>query len=373
MIKRLGLTVGLCLVFFVLLEGISSTAYALFKILSPAAPGRALSGPHLHYDRELGWVSVPNFRDNSYYAPGIDLVTNSRGFRAAEEFTVPVPPGRFRIVCSGDSQTFGDGAGNEHTWCHDLESLNPRIQTVNMAEIGYGADQMYLRYKRDGLAIDQDVHLFAFVTDDLLRMRRTTMGGYGKPVLKISNNELIAGNVAMGETSAFLHWLALKPHPLRQFRSVAVVADTADWWRAKRPVAVEQPGDEERRVIGKMIQSLQAMSRSKNSTLVLVYIPTRTVDYTAGGTSEPWRELIRTECARTGAQLIDLIDDYRKLPITTRDGLFIWQGAVQNFAESIGHFSDQGHEYIARQVYAKLTAMPELARKLNERAEVSRQ
>lgn len=366
MIRRLGLTVGLCLVFFIFLEGISSTAFALYKLFSPSAPGRALSGPHLHYDPQLGWVSVPNFRDNSYYAPGIDLVTNSHGFRASEEFTDRVPPGRFRIICSGDSQTFGDGAGNEHTWCHDLETLNPRVQTINMAEIGYGADQSYLRYKRDGAGLDQDVHLFAIVTDDLIRMRRTTMGGYGKPVLKLQGGDLTAENVGMGQTSAILHWLALKPHPLRQFRSVALAADTADWMRSKRSAPMDRPGDEERKVIGKMIESLQAMAKSKNAVFALVYIPTHTVDYLPGGTSEPWRELVRAECARTGATLIDLIDDYQKLPITTRDGLFIWSGAAQNFVESIGHFSDQGHEYIARQVYTKLTAVPEVAHKLKE-------
>ena len=364
MIKKSAAAIGLFLLFFVLLEGLCSTGFVLYRMVSPSAPGRGLSGPHLQFDSELGWVSVPNFNVKDYYAPGVDLQTNSQGIRASEEFTERVPAGRFRIICSGDSQTFGDGAGNDQTWCYDLETFDHRFQTINLAEIGYGADQMYLRYKRIGAPLDHDVHLFAIVTDDLLRMRYSTMGGYGKPVLKVRDGELVTEKVAVGQTSALMHWLALKPHPLRQFRSVQVIADAVDSAKGNKPASFLPPLDQDRQLLGKMIDSLQEMEKKKNSVLVFVYIPTRTLDYTPGGSSEPWRALVREECAGRGAAVIDLIDDYRKLPINTRDGLFIWAGSVQNFVESIDHFSVAGHEYMAKQVYSKLIAIPEVARKL---------
>jgi hypothetical protein len=364
MFKKFILSAGLCMVFFVFFEGLASTGFALYKILAPSGPGRSLSGPHLQFDSELGWASVPHFCDKDYYAPGVYLKTNSQGFRSSGEFTAGIPAGKLRIICSGDSQTFGDGVANDQDWCQDLETYDPRIQAVNMAEIGYGADQMYLRYKRAGAAMDHDVHLFAIVTDDLLRMRYATMGGYGKPVLKLRNGELTTEKAAVGQRSAVLHWLALKPHPLRQFRSVEVVADIVDSAKAGRPVASSPPSTEERQRLGALIESLEAMETNKGSILVFVYIPTRTIDYTPGGPSEPWREAVREECAKRGAAVIDLIDDYRKLPITTRDGLFIWPGTVQNFVESIGHFSVSGHDYIARQVFTKLVAIPEVAGKI---------
>jgi hypothetical protein len=362
LLKKLLLSAALCFLFFVILEGFASIVFVAWHLMPSHAQSRGLSGPHLQFDKELGWISVPNFFRESYYAPGTYLRTNSQGFRADAEFTQHIPPGKIRVLCSGDSQTFGDGVGNERTWCQDLENMDPRFQTVNIAEVGYGLDQMYLRYKRSAPSLDHDVHLFAFVTDNFKRMRYTAMGGFGKPVLSLENGELKTSIAAVGSHSSILRFLALKPNPLRQFRSVAVVADIADSIKAKRPVPVDGPSAGEREVVDKMFTDLQAMN--KNGVFVLVYLPTRTADYKPGGPSEPWRAFMREESARRGVPFIDVVESFEKLPITTKDGMFIWPGATQFFAESPGHYDDQGQEYMARQVYARLLAMPAVADRL---------
>src|ERR1700676_469005 len=146
MIKKVFLTAGLGLLFFLVIEGVCSGLFVAYQFLSPVEQ-RTLSAAAVQYDQDLGWVSVPNFYHKDYYAPGIYLRTNSRGFRASSDYTQQVPPGKVRIVCSGDSQTFGDGVDNDHAWCQLLQSLDDRFQTVNIAQSGYGLDQMYLRYK----------------------------------------------------------------------------------------------------------------------------------------------------------------------------------------------------------------------------------
>src|SRR5262249_22686948 len=133
---------------------------------------------HTQYDPELGWVNVPNVFIPSLYGPGVSLRTNAQGFRNDEPVASSIPPGRVRIVCSGDSFTLGYGVSNAQAWCNRLATIDRRIEAINMGQGGYGADQAYLWYRRDGLKIDQDVQIFAFITDDFARMRRPVFLGY---------------------------------------------------------------------------------------------------------------------------------------------------------------------------------------------------
>jgi len=363
MLKKFGLALGACILCFFFLEGLCSALFVTREMLAPAH--RTLSGPSVQYDAELGWAPVPDFHEKSYYAPGIPLRTNSRGFRAIEEFPREIPTGKIRVICSGDSQTFGDGVGDDHTWCQDLAALNPRIQPVNMAETGYGADQMYLRYMRDGAVLDHDVHVFAVVTDDFVRMPYTVLGGYGKPVLKLENGELVAENVPVPRRSAFLHWLALKPHPLREFRSLADLAWLAGRVLPARDAAFANgPSEQQAQVLDVMFENLQATEKQKNSVLVLLYLPERVADYQTGGISPVWRNWVRQECVKQGIVFVDLIDDFRKLPITWKDGLFIWPGSGQYFTEAVGHYNDQGQQWVAEELYNKMIAVPEAAQKV---------
>jgi hypothetical protein len=369
MIKKVFLTAGLGLLFFLVIEGVCSGLFVAYQFLSPVEQ-RTLSAAAVQYDQDLGWVSVPNFYHKDYYAPGIYLRTNSRGFRASSDYTQQVPPGKVRIVCSGDSQTFGDGVDNDHAWCQLLQSLDDRFQTVNIAQSGYGLDQMYLRYKRDETALDHDVHIFAFVADDFRRMRLTSLVGYGKPVLKLKNGELLTDNVPVPRSSQASHWLALKPHPLLQFRSAALVTSILQRLLPDRQKAVpSNSADEQHQILDKMIEDLQMINQRKNSVLVLAYLPRRS-DYEPDASSLAWRSWIRDECARRGVIFADLVDDFRKLPVTTRDGMFIWPGSQQYFAETPGHYDDQGNEYVARKLHDALISVPQVAQKLELHSEV---
>jgi len=369
MLKKLCLAAVTCVLFFVLLEGLSSSLIVAYQLWSPYQH-RTLSGSSVQYDERLGWVSVPNFYEKNYYAPGIYLRTNSLGFRSDQEFTQRVPERKFRIICSGDSQTYGDGVANNRTWCQDLESMDTRFQAVNMAETGYGADQMYLWYKRGGARLEHNAHVFAVVTDDFRRMPFSVLGGYGKPVLKLQGDELVTDNIPVPRRSAFLHWLALKPHPLRQFRSLAMMSSLVEWvFPPRDPVFASGPTDQQAQIIDKMFADLVAIERQQNSVLVLLYIPSRVSDYEPGGASPPWRRWVREESVKRGFVVVDLIDDFQKLPVTMKDGLFIWPGSTQYFAEAPGHFDDQGHEWVAKELYTRLISIPEVAAKLSWHSE----
>jgi hypothetical protein len=363
MLKKLGLALVTCILFFLLLEGLCSTAIVASELWSPLRH-RTLYGRAIQYDGQLGWVSVPNFYSKDYYAPGVYLRTNSLGFRSDQEFTQKIPDGKFRIICSGDSFTFGDGVANDKTWCQRLEAMDTRFQVVNMGETGYGADQMYLRYVREGSRLDHDAHIFAFINDDLRRMQLNALGGYGKPVLKLRNGELATENVPVPRRPSFLRWFALKPNPLREFRSLAFLSSLAERLVPAQVAAFSNgPTEDQAQVLDTMFKDLQAIENDK-SLLILLYLPTRVADYETGGVSLAWRTWIRTECAKRGILFIDFVDDFQKLPVTMKDGLFIWPGSTQYFAEVPGHYDDQGHNWIANELYERLVSVREVGARL---------
>ena len=156
---------------------------------------------HTEYDPLLGWINKPNISVADMYGPNVFLKTNGQRHRNRADFTPRVPKGRIRVICSGDSFTLGFGVDNDHTWCNLLETLDPRFQTVNMGQGGYGVDQVYLWYKRDGALLDHQVQVFVFVRPDFWRMRTELFLGMPKPILRVRNGGMEVANVPVTRLS----------------------------------------------------------------------------------------------------------------------------------------------------------------------------
>src|SRR5205085_2920337 len=73
--------------------------------------------------------------------------------------------------------------------------LEPRLETGNLAVLGYGIDQAYLRYQRDAASLHHDLHLFAFIGADLERVGQAFLYGYSKPRLRLEGDALAVDNV----------------------------------------------------------------------------------------------------------------------------------------------------------------------------------
>ncbi len=166
-------------VLLLVLEGIASVYYAFREAFVSPPVAESL---YTAYDRDLGWVNLPNIYLPNMYGPGKYLRTNSQRFRNNEDFTLQVPPGKTRIICSGDSFTLGFGVDNDHTWPQLLAARAPNIETVNMGQGGYGADQAYLWYKRDGAPAgpqhpDSGAHHTGFLPNAALVVQRLWQAG----------------------------------------------------------------------------------------------------------------------------------------------------------------------------------------------------
>ena len=362
MAKKICFFLVSCVIVFLFLEGLSSSVYVCYKLFSRSeTPPSA----YTRYDKDLGWVSSPNYYKKDFYDPGVYLRTNSQGFRNNEDFTVKAPPGKLRIICSGDSMTFGSGVDNDDTWCQLLEAMDHRLQTVNMAQAGYGVDQMYLWYRRAGAVLDHDVQIFAFVTDDFRRMQLKVFSGYGKPILRINNGEMVAGNVPVAREPPFFHWWALHSPQLMRLKSLAALARVFEKISVGKQSAARLggAGEDQRFIIAKIIETLQAANKQKHSTLIFVYLPTRR-EYQKDETILAWRKFLQEETAKRGVVFIDLIEDFQKMPLAKMEKLFICSDSSQYFSNVEGHLTEEGNEYTAKQLYEKLISIPEIASKL---------
>lgn len=323
---------------------------------------------HTEYDEELGWVNLPNVSRPNMYGPGVYVTTNSQGFRNRQDFSPTVPSDKIRLICSGDSFTFGYGVDNEHTWCHLLAEQDSRLQGVNMGQGGYGVDQAYLWYKRDGTELEHDIHLFAFITNDFQRMQVNEFVGYGKPLLKVIDDELTVTNVPVPPPSPAYLWLVQNRDAIVSLKSIQLVTGIRPGNNnlTQSSATPLDRNDDAEQVAAKLFQNLQELNESRDSVLVLVYLPTL-MDYdTLPADTELWRERVQTIAEAHDIILIDLLTDFRELPGYQVQQFFITPQAATR-PEAAGHYTATGNAYIAEKLYEKLLSLPPISDKLKAR------
>lgn len=339
-LTALGIALVTCLL-FLMVEGVSSVVMVGRALLTQSKRPIA-ERAHTRYDPTLGWVSIPNLYIQDMYGPGVHLQTNSQGFRDSHDFPKAIPQGKTRIICSGDSFTLSYGVNNDEAWCQLLATQDRGLETVNMGQGGYGVDQAYLWYMRDGREVDHNIQLLSFIADDFERAGRTDFLGYGKPLLKVVSGRIEATNVPVPRRSYLFPWLTQNAGILSGLKSVQLIrtirrpagdASTPDTQSASREATQS--------VAAKIFETLKEENRSRQSQLVLVFLPMN-----AGDDGGAWRAFVHAEAARQGIPLIDTVDDVRRL--TGREARAL-------FAD---HFSVGGNQFFAEHIYAHLAALP---------------
>ncbi len=359
--RKAFLFVSACALVFIFIEGLSSTLFFVARVVGEwrrTLPERG----HTRYDAELGWVAIPNLYIKDMYGPGVYLRTNSRGFRKSAEVDPRSPSDRLRIICSGDSFTLGWGVDNDHNWCQLLESLDARLQTVNMGQGGYGIDQAYLWYLRDGTPLEHQVHLFAFIADDFNRMQRADFVGYGKPLLRVKDGKLVTENVPVPRRSYYVPWLTQNLHLIRELRAVDLPLKVLQRLGSGEKNASESTRQEAdaRATVMKIFEHLNEINRRKNSSLVLVFLPSLD-DYETNQAADRWRRFLQVETSKSGIPLIDLIGDFQQLSETEVRKLFLLERGGPHY-----HYSVAGNQYIATQLYDRLRLLPGMFTKMPE-------
>lgn len=128
------------------------------------------------FDPELGWVAAKNISLPDYYGRERNLSVGAQGARGTRIYANPKPSDVYRILCVGDSFVFGHGVDDADAFPAQLESLNPKLESVNLGVTGYSTGQAWLMAERGVKEFAPDLTLSALIWDDLRRMRTGILG-----------------------------------------------------------------------------------------------------------------------------------------------------------------------------------------------------
>ena len=151
-------------------------------------PTHEVTGYRYLFDEELGWRNIPNWTAST---SGRRLTINSKGLRD-HEYPYEKPPGKKRVLVLGDSYTWGYGVENDAIFTEVLERLLEKDgkpwEVLNSGVSGYGTDQEYLWFKREGVKYQPDLVVVAFfVLNDPNNNIGSIQYSLGKPVFLDTN------------------------------------------------------------------------------------------------------------------------------------------------------------------------------------------
>jgi lysophospholipase L1-like esterase len=119
-------------------------------------------------NRLRGWEMVPGHLHYTYHHP---VRVNSLGLRGPE--VLPKQPGELRVLCLGDSLTYGQGVADEHTLPHLLErALGERtggaVSVVNGGLRAYATNQELGLLEELGPRIAPEAVVLLWFNNDLI-------------------------------------------------------------------------------------------------------------------------------------------------------------------------------------------------------------
>lgn len=151
-------------------------------------PTHEVTGYRYLFDEELGWRNIPNWVAST---AGKKLSINSKGLRD-REYPYAKPPGVKRILVLGDSYTWGYGVEDDAIFTEVLERRlakdGANWEVLNSGVSGWGTDQEYLWFKREGVKYQPDLVIVAFfILNDPYNNIGSVQYSLGKPVFLNTN------------------------------------------------------------------------------------------------------------------------------------------------------------------------------------------
>lgn len=280
-------------------------------------------------DEELGWTMAPD------YSRGSES-TNSRGHRGPElEFERPQGPDRPpRIVVLGDSFTFGLGVADESTYCARLAARVPGLEVLNMGVNGYGTDQQYLYWNRDGVRYSPDAVLIGIYTPDFHRNALRIRELY-KPRFVVEGDRLV-----LPEREMVGPRLVLEAHG-EECRSPLRLLDVAGYVRRWfTSTEADETFNEKAFLMRGILELLRDSTAERNIELGIVIIPNEK--------SREYQDHRRIEeVIENAARALDVPC------LNLTDPLIEW--AAEHSGETLydsthGHWTEVGHEVAAERI-----------------------
>jgi hypothetical protein len=350
--RRIVTGLAALLVGLLALEGLSSIA--LFVRDTPRRIREPLAERlHTEHDPELGWRHRASTAFSDLYGPGRSLSINAQGLRSTREYGPRGVGEPRRALCVGDSFTLGYGVDDEHTWPAHFERELEGWEALNMGQGGYGLDQAWLWYRRDGAALEHELVLFAFIADDFRRVRTPTFLGYAKPLVRWRDERLELTRVPVPSDDYERPFLTQNLPLLAELRCVALglrlLGRDGTPARADKLVVDESEAE---RVAAGIFADLAARTRAAGRELALVALPS--LDPRDWNRLAAWPEGLRRaweRAAADGTPLILLDDAFAALDPQARRELFLLDSEL-TAPGAKGHYSPRGNAFVAAAIAA---------------------
>ena len=290
---------------------------------SPRLVARAIdidiSFPFMRPDRELFWSPIPGFRGEFL---GETVTINSMGLRGAE-VTVPKPKARRRILCFGDSITFGYGVSDYETYAFHLgQALNSaRIEVVNSGVTGYSSYQVLHLLRRIGRTLEGDVALFLIGWNDANQ----------RPVDDMAYARRVQLAMAVEPLSDYWYlYRLIKSFHLRSFEHE---------WEEAQSLVPRATTSEYR----KNMEAIVTACRSWGIVPVFIELPRRKQEGEAAF-QFAYADILKDVAARMNVPIIDPGELGLETALPSNDRYFI----------DTLHFSPEGHTYLAERLARQL-------------------
>jgi hypothetical protein len=341
---------AIALATILVLEGAASAMLWLHDFRYPNAP-RA-DGPARVHDTLLGWANRASYSNPEEYGHGIGLATDRIGLRATD---ASPRPGGVTLVCSGDAFTMGVGVADGKQWCSLLQEYFSGLHTVDMGQGGYGVDQVYLWYRRDGGLAPHRVLVLALTDAQFEHALTSTDAGRFKPVFALDGNQLALHGVPVPvQTPAALHRAAAMQtiETLRLVQAIRTIPHFDLGRIAGSQVERKWP------MFERLLDDFVALDSNRGSTLVLAYLPTQQDLHP--GPLDARRERIAEYSRARGIPFVDLTPALRALRPDSLDLTFITKVPPGAPGIVAGNYSDLGNAWAARALAAWLAGIPAL-------------
>jgi len=143
------------------------------------------------FDHELGWAPLENV---TYADKGVLVHQNQFGLRAPDDIQLKNTSGRKRVLVLGDSYVWGFGATQEELFTA-WQVYRTDDELINGGISGYGTDQEYLFYLREGQKFEVDEVVLAFaLINDVANNLNSKQYSYLKPYFTLNAGRLILHN-----------------------------------------------------------------------------------------------------------------------------------------------------------------------------------
>lgn len=160
---------------------LSSILFSVFlaeftlRLLNISVPLTGFPGKSMIIDEKLGWRLTPNAKGEYAIADGetFNFKYNSDGL-FDKEYSFEKPIDTFRIITSGDSFTWGEGAKQEESYPKQLEKLlSGRISNIGIEVINFGVPKYYTKnqktiIKQKALNYHPDLIIVSFMSNDII-------------------------------------------------------------------------------------------------------------------------------------------------------------------------------------------------------------